>query len=377
MVSGGSFSEKDRMTVYTGEPYEPAPIDVWAQAPGFQRNYDIVRDVDYSVSYENNILCGKGEAVITGIGEYEGEVRYNYFDKLDFNIIPARAEITSVTPGQGKLRVDFKSQKDSGADGYVVTYKESGSEKTNTVTVGAKADHAMIFGLEAGKKYEVSLKAFVTIDEEVDYDYETDSYFGGPTDYFGEESEAVTSGAVLEGESFTDVKKGQFFYDPVNWAVKNDITSGTSDSEFSPEKDCTRAEAVTFLWRANCCEKVLYPSNPFIDVKDTDYYNNAVIWANDKEITSGTSESTFGPKEKCKRNQIVTFLWRAAGKPEATAEVDFTDVPENAYYYQAVQWAVEKGITKGIDDSNFGPDDYCTRGQIVTLLYRAMGDPDQ
>ncbi len=170
---------------------------------------------------------------------------------------------------------------------------------------------------------------------------------------------------------FEDVKNSDYFDNPVLWAVKNKITEGTSENLFSPFKDCTRAEAVTFLWRVSGKEKVTGVQNPFKDVKSGSYYYDAVQWAVKNGITKGLTDDTFGPGDKCERGQIVTFLWRMKGMPAASATVSFEDVKDSAYYYPAVQWAVENGVTKGTSDTKFSPAEKCTRGQIVTFLYRA------
>ena len=174
--------------------------------------------------------------------------------------------------------------------------------------------------------------------------------------------------------AFTDVPVDAYYYDAVTWAVNHDpqITKGTSDTTFSPSDTCTRGQAVTFLWRACGCEKVTDVENPFTDVKSSDYFYDAVLWAYKNKITTGTTATTFGPNETCNRGQIVTFLWRSQGEPASTASISFNDVADNAYYYAPVRWAVEKQITKGTTDTTFSPNDSCTRGQIVTFLYRAV-----
>ena len=308
--------------------------------------------------------------MINGINRYGSELRTNSYCPLDFRILPAKAEITGITPGKSRLSVQFKSQKDTGISGYELLYKETGTEKEETMRVDADAESASIFGLDAGKTYDVSLKAYVTVVEEEEYDYETESYIGGPTDYFGEASDVVTSGAVLPGSPFDDVNEEDYFFDAVNWAVKKSITKGTSDTSFSPAAACTRGQAVTFLWRAHGSEKVSDIENPFTDVKEEDYFYDAVLWAIKNEVTNGMTETSFGPEETCTRGQIVTFLWRAEGKPEAAAAISFTDVEQQSFCYEPVRWAVEKEITQGTSEKTFSPEQNCTRGQIVTFLYR-------
>ena len=171
---------------------------------------------------------------------------------------------------------------------------------------------------------------------------------------------------------FVDVPEDSFYIDPVLWAVEKKITSGTSATTFNPNGACVRAQVVTFLWRAAGSPEPVNAVNPFVDVAMDEYYCKAVMWAYENGITAGIDETHFGPNTECTRAQVVTFLWRAQGSPDSSAEVSFTDVKSGAYYYPAVSWAVEKGITSGISAEEFGVYGICTRAQIVTFLYRAM-----
>ena len=170
---------------------------------------------------------------------------------------------------------------------------------------------------------------------------------------------------------FVDVKEGAYYYDAVLWAVEQKITSGTSATTFSPDASCTRAQMVTFLWRAAGSPKVENGKNPFADVKADAYYYDAVLWAVEKGVTSGTSATTFSPDATVTRGQTVTFLYRNAGSPEVSGTMPFADVEADAYYAKAVQWAVQQKITTGTSETTFSPMSDCTRGQIVTFLYRA------
>ena len=174
---------------------------------------------------------------------------------------------------------------------------------------------------------------------------------------------------------FSDVSTGAFYYKPMLWALENGITTGTSEFTFGPKADCTRAQVVTFLWRAKGCPEPTQTENPFVDVKPSAFYYDAVLWAVENGITSGMDATHFKPKNNCTRGQVVTFLWRAAGEPEPeTTENVFTDVSAKASYYKAVLWAVEKGITKGSSATTFGPKAACTRAHVVTFLYRNLGN---
>ncbi len=174
---------------------------------------------------------------------------------------------------------------------------------------------------------------------------------------------------------FVDVVKGKFYYEPVLWAVKNNITKGVSETAFEPGAKCTRAQVVTFLWRALGCPEPKSLQSPFDDVNNPkSWYYKAILWAAENEVTAGVDPSHFAPEEDVTRAQFVTFLWRAAGKeaPKNGAN-PFDDITNpDSWYYNAVLWAVEKGITKGKEDTLFAPGDNCSRGEVVTFLYRYM-----
>ena len=167
---------------------------------------------------------------------------------------------------------------------------------------------------------------------------------------------------------FSEVDASAYYYDAVQWAVQKGITSGTTETTFSPDQTCTRAQTITFLWRAAGSPAPKGGKNPFADVKESSHYYNAVLWAAEKGIVSG---DTFNPDTAVTRAQAMTFLHRNAGSPAAKAGVSFSDVPAGAYFEKAVAWAAEKGITSGTKDNTFRPDAACTRGQIMTFLYRA------
>ena len=175
-----------------------------------------------------------------------------------------------------------------------------------------------------------------------------------------------------EPNPFADVSASSYYYNAVQWAVKNGITGGTSATTFSPDAPCTRAQAVTFLWRAADSPAPSSTEMPFADVPTDAYYYNAVLWAVENGITGGTSATTFSPDAPCSRGQIVAFLWRSKQSPMVAAENPFMDVNAADYYHDAVLWAAENGITGGTGANTFSPDAPCTRAQIVTFLYRAL-----
>lgn len=175
---------------------------------------------------------------------------------------------------------------------------------------------------------------------------------------------------------FTDVAVTDYYYDAVLWAAENGITGGVDDTHFAPNAPCTRAQIVTFLWRAAGSPAPKSSDMPFEDVAAGSYYHDAVLWAVEQGITVGTSATTFSPDDTCTRAHIVTFLWRAQQSPAAGSANPFLDVASDAYYTDAVLWAVKNGITVGTNaaGTTFSPDDDCTRAQIVTFLFRCLGD---
>lgn len=172
--------------------------------------------------------------------------------------------------------------------------------------------------------------------------------------------------------SFVDVLPSAYYYDAVRWAVGSGITSGTSSVTFSPNAVCTRAQVVTFLWRAAGSPKPASNVNSFADVPANAYYRDAVLWAVEQGITNGVSEGRFDPNATVTRGQTVAFLYRAAGSPAVSGGNTFWDVPGDSYYEKAVTWAYQMEITGGTSSSQFSPNAACTRAQIVTFLYRAQ-----
>lgn len=189
-------------------------------------------------------------------------------------------------------------------------------------------------------------------------------------------SSKVTVSAVFVKESadndksFVDVSDDAYYSKAVKWAVEKGITTGSTANTFDPEAVCTRAQMMTFLWRSAGSPAPKSTSNPFADISKDAYYYDAVLWAVENGITKGTSDTAFSPDEVVTRAQTVTFLHRMAGSPAAAANSSFQDVDADAYYSAAVQWAVEQGITQGTSATTFSANDACDRAQVVTFLYR-------
>ena len=177
---------------------------------------------------------------------------------------------------------------------------------------------------------------------------------------------------TVKANPFTDVQLGQWYTDPVLWAVENGITTGATATTFNPNGTCLRAQVVTFLWRAAGCPAPGTAVNPFVDVKPSDFYYDAVLWAVENGITNGADATHFNPMGVCNRAQVVTFLHRVFEEPAVEGvENPFTDVPAGTWYTAPVLWAVKNGITNGLSATEFGPNASCNRAQIVTFLYRA------
>ena len=211
-----------------------------------------------------------------------------------------------------------------------------------------------------------------------------DIYYGGSREQFiamvQNISSELTSGAIRfhynfalnPDVSFADVPAGEWYADSVLWAAQRGITTGTEPGRFSPGAVCTRAQMVTFLWRAMGSAEPFFPNeNPFTDVSPADYYYKAVLWARERSIAKGTSETTFSPNSTVTRAETVTFLSRAADDLPSIRTSSYTDVPRDAYYHEAVLWAENDGVTTGVAPGVFGPDLPCTRAEIVTFLNRA------
>lgn len=241
-----------------------------------------------------------------------------------------------------------------------VTVSPESASKGDTVTITVTPDKG--YTLESLTVLDKDGKALALTDK------------GGGRYTFTMPAGEITVKAVFMDDNtmlnfFTDVSAEDYYYDAVLWAAQEGVTGGTSDTLFAPNAGCTRAQAVTFLWRAAGSPEPKTLSS-FADVPADAYYAKAAAWAVENGVAKGVSETAFAPDTSCTRAQIVTFLWRAQQSPASGGENPFTDVPADAYYAQAVAWAVENGAAKGVNETAFAPDDNCTRAQIVTLIYR-------
>ena len=247
--------------------------------------------------------------------------------------------------------------KDSKNGEVTSSHKQAASGATVTLTV--KPDQGYVLG---------TLTVLDSRNKEVRLTAKADGTYT-----FTMPSSDVTVQAVFRARvHFRDVPSGAYYEDAVNWAVANGITNGMTADLFDPNGICTRAQAVTFLWRAAGSPAPKSSAMPFTDVPAGSYFYNAVLWAVENGITKGTSDTTFSPSATCSRAQIVTFLWRSQSSPAAGSANPFTDVSASAYYADAVLWAVKENITKGTSSTTFSPADNCTRAQIVTFIWRTM-----
>lgn len=273
---------------------------------------------------------------------------------------------TPVTPsgGHGGSSVTtYAVSVDSGRNGTVTVSPRNASRGTTvTITVKPDAGYALdaLTVTTAGDAVKVTKKS------------DTKYTFSMPSGKVTVEA-TFTEIAASDGLVFTDVPRSAYYRDAVAWAVEQGITGGTTDDTFSPNVPCTRAQTVTFLWRAAGCPEAAGSVNPFTDVAESAYYYQAVLWAVERGITTGSTATTFSPNAVVTRGQTMTFLYRAIGRKTAGSN-PFTDVADSAYYADAVKWAVAESITGGITADTFGPTQPCTRAQIVTFLYRAMAE---
>ncbi|MBR2742313.1 MAG: S-layer homology domain-containing protein [Clostridia bacterium] len=181
----------------------------------------------------------------------------------------------------------------------------------------------------------------------------------------------ICASVAANAGQFTDVPSSAYYAEAVEWAVDMGITTGTSDASFGPDEMCTRAQMVCFLWRAAGQPKAGANAPAFSDVSKGDYYYTAVMWAAGRGITLGASDGRFNPDGSCTRAQAVSFIHRAMGEPAPEAVTSFSDVSTGAYYYNAVMWASGEKITLGTSKNTFSPDKICTRAEIITFLYRS------
>ena len=342
----GSISFPDGSAVYTGTgiKYENATIS----------GYSGTLRYGYTPNASTGASLDASGLPLT-VGTYTVAVTFN--SDASFGYKTATFTITKATPtgtpGYTKLETSGKTLAD--AKLTVGTIRPAGTIAWDlpltTVLEDGKA-YAWTFTPNDTHNYTILTGTLVPyVDDGMDY---IPGVIGGNTGSF----------------NFHDVSRFDYFYDAVKWAAENGIASGTGRYTFSPNAVCTRAQTVTFLWRAAGSPLPRYRVCPFTDVQPSDYYYNAVLWAVEQGITTGLNANTFGPDVTVTRGQVATFLYRAASAAKPSTFNPFTDVKTTAYNYNAILWAYDNRITTGTSDTTFSPDAYCTRAQIVTFLYR-------
>lgn len=342
----GSISFPDGSAVYTGTgiKYENATIS----------GYSGTLRYGYTPNASTGASLDASGLPLT-VGTYTVAVTFN--SDASFGYKTATFTITKATPtgtpGYTKLETSGKTLAD--AKLTVGTIRPAGTIAWDlpltTVLEDGKA-YAWTFTPADTHNYTILTGTLVPyVDDGMDY---IPGVIGGNTGSF----------------NFHDVSRLDYFYDAVKWAAENGIASGTGRYTFSPNAVCTRAQTVTFLWRAAGSPLPRYRVCPFTDVQPSDYYYNAVLWAVEQGITTGLNATTFGPDVTVTRGQVATFLYRAASAAKPSTFNPFTDVKTTAYNYDAILWAYDNRITTGTSDTTFSPDAYCTRAQIVTFLYR-------
>ena len=342
----GSISFPDGSAVYTGTgiKYENATIS----------GYSGTLRYGYTPNASTGASLDASGLPLT-VGTYTVAVTFN--SDASFGYKTATFTITKATPtgtpGYTKLETSGKTLAD--AKLTVGTIRPAGTIAWDlpltTVLEDGKA-YAWTFTPNDTHNYTILTGTLIPyVDDGMDY---IPGVIGGSTGSF----------------NFHDVSRFDYFYDAVKWAAENGIASGTGRYTFSPNAVCTRAQTVTFLWRAAGSPLPRYRVCPFTDVQPSDYYYNAVLWAVEQGITTGLNATTFGPDVTVTRGQVATFLYRAASAAKPNTFNPFTDVKTTAYNYNAILWAYDNRITTGTSDTTFSPDAYCTRAQIVTFLYR-------
>ena len=286
----------------------------------------------------------------------------------------ANYEVGAVT--KGTLTVNPRSSSGGGGGGsYTPSYSITVDKTENgTITVSPKSaskGDTVTITVKPDKGYE--LEMLKALDKDGDALKLTEK--NGKYTFKMPSGKVTVKGSFVEEapvQIFKDVPTDAYYYEAVKWAAEKGITGGVGNDLFAPNQPCTRAQIVTFLWRAAGSPAPKSSENPFTDVKAGSYYYDAVLWAVENGITNGTSATAFSPNATCSRAQIVTFLWRSQKSPAADTVNPFTDVAADSYYANAVVWAAENGITGGTSATTFSPNNNCTRAQIVTFIYRYM-----
>ena len=356
----------------TGNPVPGDPVSQWSSSgSGYQKFYITEVSADKFVLRS---ALDKSKVIAAPSTEWHAQLKMADFNKADklqqWIFTPLNVPVTTIKLSANKLFLGLNSsQKLSVAvSPFNATNKELKWSSSDPLVASVSAD-----GTVTGRGYGT---AIITVEAKDGSGVKaTCMVMVMPSVLFASEREDCPGGESCPSRAFTDVPApGNWAHMPIDWAVETKITAGTSATTFSPDDACTRAQVVTFLWRAAGSPTPKTTTNPFRDVKPGDYFYQPVLWAVENKITAGTSATTFSPNDPCTRAQVVTFLWRNRGELSVMDDTNsFTDVKEADYFYRAVLWAVENEVTAGTSDTTFSPHDTCTRAQIVTFLYRDLG----
>ena len=347
----------------TNDMLNGQPITVKLPLPA---DFELKQIIHKSAGYADEYILQEGNA--QGLKSFkiveEDGVKIAVFTVSHFSDFELSGKVTYVAPsysGGSSSDPTYSVSTPSKTENGTVTVSPRYADKGDTVTVTVKPDSGYVLEtLTVTDKNGNEL----TLKDKGDGKYT----FTMPAGKVEVKATFMEDNSMLN--FFYDVPNNAYFYEAVKWAVKNGITTGVGNDLFAPEQPCTRAQIVTFLWRAAGAPEPKGAASGMIDVVSGSYYEKAVAWAIENGITTGTTTSTFSPDATCTRAQAVTFLARALNAKAASA-AEFSDVPADSYFADAVAWAAANGVTEGIGGGLFGSDNDCTRGQIVTFLYRA------
>ena len=353
LIDGSELTENGPR-VFTGEPIEPEVVSVNLKGDVLIEGEEVI------TSFKDNTYCGVATVIVKGIGDYEPEYPSDNIAAF-FAIIPQKAEIIGTPELKGTtLTVKVKDQSESKQTGYCIGYRPVGTEKWQ---YAESTDTTISVELRPGVKYEVMAQGWQHFDD-------VSWYYGLiENDYYGEPSEIFTT-ELIPFKDVTD--ESLFYYDYIYNLAGDGIVTGYGDGTFRPFAECNRVAVVTFLWRASGKPE---PSSEatFSDMTDNEEFNKAISWAAEQGITTGWDDNTFRPYRTVNRAAVVTFLWRAAGEPEAASEASFSDMTDNEDFNKAISWAAEKVITTGWDDNTFRPWRTCNRLAIASFIARYLG----
>ena len=324
-------------------------------------NTNIVKRDGSEGAYTYTVLAKSGLTSGVYLTNPSGALASNYYVSSTANGVWTVSYSAPYSGGSSSYDPTYSVSTPSKTEHGTVTVSPKNASKGDTVTVTVKPDSGYVLEtLTVTDKNGNEL----TLKDKGDGKYT----FTMPAGKVEVKATFMEDNSMLN--FFYDVPNNAYFYEAVKWAVKNGITTGVGDNLFAPEQPCTRAQIVTFLWRAAGSPEPKGAASGMTDVVSGSYYEKAVAWAIENGITTGTTTSTFSPDATCTRAQAVTFLARAL-KAKAASAAEFSDVPTGSYFADAVAWAAANGVTEGIGGGLFGSDNDCTRGQIVTFLYRA------